>query len=182
MLHGVNNSRINKFETEVMFYSLKRSFFEWENTVMCMLSNNAQGCWCSTWKLPTEGLYHEELKFVIYANLVILAAFNTYYQCIVGESWTLRWLRSLLDKMDLSVMFIHCYLSMEYLRNWWHLCVMMTENIDHRRWSKEDALLRRAKHLRNVFSLFLSLFYYFSLVQIDRLNLKDNGRSSNQGT
>ena len=39
---------------------------------------------------------------VIHANLVILAAFNTYYQCIVGESWTLRWLRSLLDKMDAS--------------------------------------------------------------------------------
>ena len=37
----------------------------------------------------------------MYANLVILATAVTYYQLSGGESWTLRWLRSLLDKMDL---------------------------------------------------------------------------------
>ena len=39
----------------------------------------------------------------IYANLVILATAVTYYQLSGGESWTLRWLRSLLDKMDLFI-------------------------------------------------------------------------------
>ena len=38
----------------------------------------------------------------IYANLVILATAVTYYQLSGGESGTLRWLRSLLDKLDIS--------------------------------------------------------------------------------
>ena len=50
----------------------------------------------------------------IYANLVILAAFNTYYQCIVGESWTLRWLRSLLDKMDIFLQITFQYIAGPY--------------------------------------------------------------------
>ena len=38
----------------------------------------------------------------IYANLVILATAVTYYQLSGGESGTLRWLRSLLDKLDIN--------------------------------------------------------------------------------
>ena len=41
----------------------------------------------------------------MYANLVILATAVTYYQLSGGESWTLRWLRSLLDKMDIIYYF-----------------------------------------------------------------------------
>ena len=37
----------------------------------------------------------------IYAILVILATAVTYYQLSGGDSGTLRWLRSLLDKLDL---------------------------------------------------------------------------------
>ena len=47
------------------------------------------------------------LRDVIYANLVILATAVTYYQLIGGESWTLRWLRSLFDKMDITD--CHCF-------------------------------------------------------------------------
>ena len=39
---------------------------------------------------------------IMYANLVILATAVTYYQLSGGESGTLRWLCSLLDKLDIT--------------------------------------------------------------------------------
>ena len=39
---------------------------------------------------------------LMYANLVILETPVTYYELSGGKSWTLRWLRSLLDKLDIS--------------------------------------------------------------------------------
>ena len=53
----------------------------------------------------TKVVYSDQLlgaAHCIHANLVILATAVTYYQLSGGESWTLRWLRSLLDKMDIS--------------------------------------------------------------------------------
>ena len=55
--------------------------------------------------ITTSSICHI-MFFYIYANLVILATAVTYYQLSGGESWTLRWLCSLLDKMDIS-----CYMS-----------------------------------------------------------------------
>ena len=48
------------------------------------------------------GLKYRTFKFCIYANLVILATAVTCYELSGGESGTLRWLRSLLDKLDIS--------------------------------------------------------------------------------
>ena len=53
------------------------------------------------------------VKICIHANLVILASAVTYYQLSGGESWILRWLRSLLDKMD-NYKYIFIVLSVIY--------------------------------------------------------------------
>ena len=42
------------------------------------------------------------IKDLIYANLAILATPCTCSWSSGGKSWTLRWLRSLLDKLDIS--------------------------------------------------------------------------------
>ena len=60
---------------------------------------NLQRIICGTQSLTNKLLGSLVL---IYANLVILATAVTYYQLSGGESGTLRWLRSLLDKLDIS--------------------------------------------------------------------------------